>query len=366
MAITVREIQRMLETLAPSALAESWDNVGLLVGDPAGEVTGVLVALDATAAVLDQAAAREAQLLVVHHPLIFSGLKRLTEDGGTSNLVRRLVREGRGLLALHTNLDSAPEGLNQYVADLLGLYEIRPLIPSEARLLLKLVVYVPATHADAVRAAIGAAGAGHIGHYAECTFGVEGTGTFRPEAGTHPFIGQAGVLERVPEMRLETVVPRAALGRVLPALLASHPYEEVAYDLLPLENSWPGAGLGRIGILATPITAGTFRDLVNTALGTRRALLVGRPERLVRTVALCTGSGGDFAEQAFRAGADCYLTGEVKHHQALLARDRDWTLVDAGHFPTERPAVDLLASRLSVAFPALHVTVADEHDPFGG
>ncbi|MHB9026846.1 MAG: Nif3-like dinuclear metal center hexameric protein [Armatimonadota bacterium] len=365
MALTISDIQRELERLAPPALAESWDNVGLLVGDPRREVSTVLVALDATAGALEQAAARDAELLVVHHPLIFTGLKRLVEDGGIAGLVNRLIREGRGLLALHTNLDSAPGGLNHYVSALLDLRECRPLIPSAARPLLKLVVYVPETHMDAVRTAICRAGAGQIGNYAECTFGAPGIGTFRPEEGTTPYIGTpGGELERVREVRLETVAPRANLGPVLTAMFAAHPYEEVAYDLIPLENAVPGAGLGCIGELPSSTTAGDFLAKVREVLRAGRAVLIGDAGRPVKTVALCTGAGSDFLEYARGAGADLYLTGEVKHHAALLARQQGLAVIDAGHFATERPAVDLLADYLTAHFSELAVVKAEESDPF--
>ncbi len=362
---TVREIQAVLEAQAAPALAESWDNVGLLVGDPAGRVRRVVTALDATAGVLAQAEAARAELLVVHHPLIFGGLKRLVEDGGTVSLVRRLVVGGRSLLALHTNLDSAPRGLNFHVAALLGLTDTRPLVPTEARPLLKLVVYVPEAHAEAVRVAICTAGAGHIGGYDACTFAAAGMGTFRPGPGTQPFIGTTGVLARVPEVRLETVVPRPALAGVLRALLAAHPYEEPAYDLLPLENPWPDAGLGRIGTVEAT-TAGVFLQHVRDTLAAPRAALVGDPARPVRTVALVTGAGRDFLDAARSAGADLYLTGEVKYHHALLARDVGIAVIDAGHFPTERPAAALLAGWLRTAFPRLDVREAEETDAFGG
>jgi dinuclear metal center YbgI/SA1388 family protein len=364
MTMTVREIHRVLDRLAPPALAESWDNVGLLVGDPAQPVEAVLVALDATPGALAQAAEVGAGLIVTHHPLIFSPLKRVVEDRGVAMLVRGLVRQGCSLIAAHTNLDAAPDGLNAYVATLLGLTDTRPLLSTAARPLLKLVVYVPEAHVDAVRAAITGAGAGWIGHYAECSFSARGVGTFRPEEGTHPFIGTPGTLERLAEERLETVVPKAALGAVLAAMTAAHPYEEVAYDLLPLENAWPGAGLGRIGTLAEMTTAGAFLRHASQVLGTTRLSLAGPADRPVRTVALCTGSGGDFMETARHAGADLYLTGEVKHHHALLARQAAFPVIDAGHYPTERPAVELLAGYLERACPGVRVIRAVEADPW--
>jgi len=364
MPITVDTIEQRVHALAPPALAESWDNVGLLVGDPAQAVTTVLVALDASPSVLDQAAACGAQMLVVHHPLLFAPVKRLVEDDGSARLARRLVREERSLLAAHTNLDSAPRGLNQYVAELLGLRDLQPLIPTGVHPLLKLAVFVPEDYLDAVRDAIAGAGAGHIGNYSDCTFGVAGAGTFRPLAGASPFIGTRGALERVREVRLETIVRRAQLAQVLAAMCAAHPYEEVAYDLMPLENRWPSAGVGRIGTLEEPMRAAVFLDHACAALATDRLLLVGETDRPVQRIALCTGAGSDFAEAARRAGADLYLTGEVKHHQALLAHTQGPVLIDAGHFATERPAVALLAAYLAAEFPTLTILRAEEYDPF--
>ena len=363
MPVTVRTILQHLESLAPLELAESWDNVGLLVGDPAQRVKTALVALDATAEVLEQAERRQGELLVVHHPLIFSGLQRLVEDHGTASLLRRLIHDGRSLIAMHTNLDAAADGLNSYVAGLLGLAELRPLLPSAARPLLKLVVYVPATHATAVRAAICAAGAGRIGHYGDCTFVAPGIGTFRPEEGTRPYLGSAGQLEQVEEVRLETVLPRAALEPVLAAMRKEHPYEEVAFDLFSLENAWPQAGLGRIGVLAAPLSAGDFLARVGTVLATDRLTFLGDHARTVRTVALCTGAGSEFLPHAVRQQADLYLTGEVKHHHALLARQSGIALIDAGHFASERPAAQLFADYLTTHLPNLQVVVADERDP---
>ncbi len=363
MEITIRTILQRLEVLAPAALAESWDNVGLLVGDPASPVTRVLVALDASSDVVEQAVDQGAELIVTHHPIIFSPLKRLVEDGGAASLVRQLVRAGIGLIAQHTNLDSAPDGLNQYVGTLFDLQELRPLVPSAAKPLLKLVVYVPEEAVDAVRTAICAAGAGQIGHYGECTFGTPGTGIFRPEEGTHPYLGKVGKLERVKEVRLETVVPQATTGRVISAMFDAHPYEEVAYDLLPLENAWPNAGMGRVGKLAAPTTAGDFARRVAAELQTDRIELVGDSSTPVTTVALCTGSGGDLVEAAKSTGADLLLTGEIKHSHALLARQQGIAVLAAGHFATERPATALLTDYLHGQFPSLAVVAADETDP---
>lgn len=361
--ITVSEILHSLAELAPMELAESWDNVGLLVGDLQQQVQGIVVALDASADVLDQLSDNEAELLVVHHPLIFSGMKRLVEDGGVNTLLRRLIYEGHSLIALHTNLDSAPHGLNQYVAEKLGLVDICPLLPNSARPLLKLVVFVPESHQEELRAALCAAGAGQIGHYSDCTFSSSGQGTFRPMAGSKPYIGETGVLESVTEQRLEMVVAKSALAAVLNALKAVHPYEVPAYDILPQEIAWPGAGLGRIGRCQQTVSMAHFAAHVDEVLSVPRIAMVGDPSAKVSRVALCTGSGGDFLPDAIRAGADLYLTGELKHHQALLARQQGIAVLDIGHFASERPAVPLLADYLEAKFPLIDITCAEEVDP---
>jgi dinuclear metal center YbgI/SA1388 family protein len=361
--MTVNDILSRLDVLAPLAMAESNDNVGLLIGDPAQPVRTIMLALDATPAVLRQVETHGAELLITHHPLLYAGFKQLVEDHGVSSLARALIQGGRSLICLHTNLDSAPEGLNTYVARLLGMADLRPLLPLAARPLLKLVVYVPETHVEAVRAALCAAGAGRIGRYGECTFGAPGVGTFRADAGTQPFIGAPGTLERVPEIRLETVVPKAALDAVLAALFAHHPYEEVAYDLFTLDNPWPHAGLGRIGRLASPVTVEEFLARVSTVLQTDRLMYIGDRQRSVQNVALCTGGGGSLIDHALRARVDLYLSAEFHQHHALLARQHGMAVIDAGHYPTERPAVPLLADYLTKQFSELTILQAEEEDP---
>lgn len=363
MVVTVSDVLSMLDTLAPFSLAEAWDNVGLLVGDANAQVHGILTALDATLSVIDQATAQGADLIVTHHPLRISPMTRLVEDCGSGTLIRRLTGASISLIAAHTNLDSAPKGLNTYVAEMLGLLDTKPLHVSESRPFLKLVVYVPSTSEYSLCTALAAAGAGAIGDYSECTFASRGEGTFRPGEGTHPYIGAPGELTRVPETRFETIVPRSRVGAVVKALYAAHPYEAPAFDLLPLENCWPGAGLGRIGKLPKPETAAAFSKRVVMVLGTDRLDLVGDPSRQVQTIALCTGGGGNLVEEAAAAGADLYLTGEMKHSQALAAAQRGLCVLTAEHFATERPAVSLLAEWLTKAFPDVPVHRAEESDP---
>ena len=364
----VQDLLGVVHGLFPPELAEEWDNVGLQVGDPAASVERVLVALDPGADAVAVACAREAQLLVTHHPLLFKPLRRLTPEEPVGHVVWQAVRGGVAIIAAHTNLDRAADGLNRWLAQRLQLAAVEPLQPAAGRLL-KLVVYVPATHAEAVADALFAGGAGQIGGYDHCSFQTAGTGTFRPGPGTKPFTGTTGQRERVEEVRLETVVPQRRLARVLERLFKAHPYEEVAYDLVPLANQLPGCGLGRIGRLAEPLALEDLAERLKVALGCPYVRLVGRPALTVAKVAVCGGSGAGLIQEARRQGADVLVTGDVKYHEARQAEQLGLALIDAGHFATERLVAGELAARLGEAAAArgwrLDVLVhVGEHDPF--
>jgi dinuclear metal center YbgI/SA1388 family protein len=366
--VRVQDLLGLVHGLFPAELAEAWDNVGLQVGDPAATVTRVLVALDPSAAAVAAADAQGAQLLVTHHPLLFKPLRRLTPDDPTGRVVWQAVRSGVAIIAAHTNLDVASDGLNRWLANRLGLAECQPLQPAAGNLL-KLVVFVPVEHGEAVADALFAAGAGQVGAYDHCSFRTLGTGTFRPGAGATPFIGTVGQREEVAEVRLETVVPQRRLSRVLERMIKAHPYEEVAYDLLPLANQLPGAGLGRIGRLAEPLALAALAERIKGALGCQTVRLVGRPEQIVAKVAVCGGSGAGLIQEARRRGAEVLVTGDVKYHEARQAEDLGLALIDAGHFATEQLAAAELATRLGEEATArgwrLDVLVhAGEHDPF--
>jgi dinuclear metal center YbgI/SA1388 family protein len=349
-------------------MAEEWDNVGLQVGDPGATVERVLVALDPGCAAVAAACDRGAQLLVTHHPLLFKPLRRLSPDDPVGRVVWQAVRGGVAILSAHTNLDVAADGLNRWLADRLELNNASPLQPLVGRLL-KLVVYVPEGYDEAVAAALFDAGAGRIGKYDHCSFRTAGIGTFRPGEGTTPFTGTPGQREQVRELRLETVVPQRRLPKVLEKLFKAHPYEEVAYDLVPLANTLPGFGLGRIGSLATTLPLGAFAARVKTALSCQSLRVVGDLQRAVGKVAVCGGSGAGLISEAQRQGADVLVTGDVKYHEARLAEDFGLALIDAGHFATERLAVEELVSRLGAEAVArgweLEIRGHDgEQDPF--
>jgi len=340
----VSDIVAALFEFAPESLAESWDNVGLLVGDAQAEVSRALIALDVTDRVLAQAAKQSAQLVVAHHPIMLQPVKRVREDEALGRLLARALRRRVSICAMHTNLDVAPGGLSDRLAHLIGLSDTR------GREFVKLAVFTPPEALDAVRAAICGAGAGRIGNYADCSFQSSGTGSYRPLEGAQPYAGTVGQLESADELRLEVLVPRDALAEALVAMREAHPYEEVAYDVYSLENQIPGAGLGRVGQLPSPATIAELAARVREALGAEQVKVAAARGRSAQTVAVCPGSGGDLVSAAVRAGANALVTGDVKYHQALEAAEWGLTVIDAGHGATERPAVALMAEFLGDRF----------------
>lgn len=354
--------------LFPPSLAEEWDNVGLQVGDPRAPLQKVLVCLDVSAEVL--AAAKEAGNTAVlsHHPLIFRPLKSLTPKDETGELLLQAAQSGIAILSAHTNLDRAAGGLNDWLARRLGVEKAEPLMAGGGKLL-KLVVFVPEAHQQQVAEALFAGGAGSIGAYDRCSFRSDGTGTFRPGPESSPFIGAPGVDESVQEVRLETVVPQDRLSKVLNKMQKAHPYEEVAFDLVPLANQRSDVGLGRLGRLQQKTTLSGFAATVKKALGASSLRLVGDPEHKVAKVALCGGSGASLISEAVRRGADVLVTGDVKYHEAKAAQSQGLALIDAGHFATEHlmveEAVRVLAEEagrrgLNIEFQEC----ATENDPF--
>jgi dinuclear metal center YbgI/SA1388 family protein len=342
----IQDLLGLVNTLYPPALAEEWDNAGLQAGDPGAELNRVLLCLDPTEHALDAAREAGAQALLSHHPLIFRPLRNLTPGDETGRILFRAVREGVAVLCAHTNLDRAAPGLNDWLAERVGLMDISPLAADRGGDLLKLVVFVPRGYEGAVADALFKGGAGRIGNYDRCSFAAAGTGTFRPGAGTDPFLGRRGETERAGEVRLETILPREAQGKVLEKMLRAHPYEEVAYDLIPLANRRPHVGLGRIGRLAQPAALADFAAGVKTALGAGSLRLVGDCARMVAKVAVCGGSGASLLGEAARQGADVLVTGDLKYHEARSAEARGMAVIDAGHFATEHLMIRGMAAAL--------------------
>jgi dinuclear metal center YbgI/SA1388 family protein len=340
----IQDLVGLVHSLYPPALAEEWDNVGLQVGEAAAELKSVLICLDPNEKALDAAVAAGAQAIVAHHPLLFRPLRSLVPADETSRILFRAVREGVAILCVHTNLDRGRNGLNDWLAARLGVAAARPLAAGGE--LLKLVVFVPAGYESQVADALFASGAGEVGSYDRCSFRSSGTGTFRPGPGTTPFIGRAGETEAVRELRLETVLPREAAHRAVERMLKAHPYEEVAYDLIPLANRRSDVGLGRIGRLEQALPLGEFALQVKTALGANSLRLVGDAGRRVAKVALCGGSGSSLLAEAVRQGADVLVTGDVKYHEAKNAESQGIALIDGGHFATEQLMVAGLSAVL--------------------
>ncbi|HYT24989.1 MAG TPA: Nif3-like dinuclear metal center hexameric protein [Actinomycetota bacterium] len=331
----------------PAATAEPWDNVGLQVGDPATRATTVLVALDVTAAVLDEAAGLGAGLVVAHHPLVFRPLASVRAGDPVGGLVLRAAVRGTAVLAAHTNFDVAAEGSpSDVVADLLELADRRPLRPAagEPAADYKYVVFCPTEATMKVLDAAARAGAGIIGNYTRCSFRTPGTGTFQPGEGARPALGEVARLNQVAEERLEVVVPADRLAAVRAAVAAAHPYEEVAADVYPLHAELPG--LGRVGSLPLPATLSSLAERLREGLPAPGLRVAGDPDRRVRRVAVLGGSGGDEVAAAVAAGAECYVTGDLKHHQVLAALAAGVACIDATHAATEQAALPGLAERL--------------------
>lgn len=358
-----------LNQLCPPSLAEDWDNVGLQVGNPGAVIDRILICLDVDEAAVDKALSCGAQLILSHHPLIFKALKRLTPDDTTGRVIYAAVKNNIAVACAHTNLDRAADGLNDWLAKRLQLQDLNPLGKPQSGYFHKLVVYVPKGHEEAVMEALFTAGAGHIGGYDHCSFRTSGTGSFRGNDKSQPFIGVPGELEQTPEVRLETIVPTTAINKVVARLLKAHPYEEVAYDLIPLRNPLPGVGLGRIGRLEKPLLFQDFAQQVKADLGVSSLRLVGDLNRQIQKVAVCGGSGMSIYSDAVRHGADCLVTGDIKFHEAQRAHSEGIALIDAGHFATEQLMVSELSKRLREHLNKRYETLEiieleSEKDPF--
>ena len=347
------EIVSELEQRYDPAWAEPWDAVGLVCGDPDADASSVLLAVDPVAAVVEEAIASGVQLVVTHHPLYLGGTTSVAATTAKGRVVHRLLSAGIGLYVAHTNADVAAPGVSDALGEALGLGDLRPLQPQAGDVQDKLVTFVPVEAVDPILDALADAGAGVIGDYRRCAFVGEGTGTFLAGPGTSPTVGEPGRVERVPEVRLEMVLPRRRRTAVVRALLDCHPYEEPAFDLFELAGVAGPRGLGRVGRLAEPMslaafTAAAARALPATAWGVRAT---GDPDRVVETVAVCGGSGGGLAAAAASAGADVLLTADLKHHATSEAVDETGiALVDAAHWATEWPwlgaAADALATNV--------------------
>ena len=351
--VRIKDIANALEMFAPLPLQDGFDNAGLQIGLTEAEVAGVLLCLDVTEAVVDEAVALGCNLIVSHHPLIFSPLKRITGSNYIERCVIKALANGIAIYSAHTNIDNAPGGVNYRIAEKLGLQNVRILVPKEEALL-KLAVYVPVSAADAVRDALFAAGCGNIGNYDSCSYNVEGFGTFKANEGCNPFCGEVGELHREQEVRIETVLPAYLKNRAVAALIKAHPYEEPAFDIYPLKNSWGSVGSGVIGELPAEC------DELELLQGVKEKFNVGSVRhtpfmgRKVKRVALCGGAGGSFAGAAMAAGADVYITGEARYHD-LFSYTGKMLMAVIGHYESEQYTMDIFKKIIQDACPGVRV-----------
>jgi dinuclear metal center YbgI/SA1388 family protein len=350
MSARLKDIVNLLESRYPSAWAVAGDRVGLEVGHPDQQVEAALVALEATPAVVAEASQRGAQLLLTHHPLLYQPLKEVREDRPGGRLMAAMLRAGLAQVSCHTNLDIAPGGLNDYLAQKLELTGVEVLTPTTRDPWYKLVVFVPAGYEDRVRQALGDAGLGVIGRYSHCSFASPGQGAYRPLPGAQPFQGEAGQLSRAQEFRLEILAPESLLGAALAHLKETHPYEEPAYDLYPVRHPGTPLGLGRIGVWSAPRPLSQVIAAVKELFGVDPVQVWGKAPSEVQRLALCSGSGGDLLADALSLGAQIYLTGEVRHHQFPPGLPEGFAVVAVGHFASEVVFMDPWTRQLHELF----------------
>ncbi len=347
MPVRVKDITAVMETYFPLYLAESWDNVGLQIGSVNKVIERVVIALDVDERILEYAIKQKADMIISHHPLLFKPLNNICYDLMTGKLIRDIVLSHIAIYCAHTNLDAADKGLNQLLAELLGIKNIEPLDTYKSEGLYKLVIYVPAAYVNEVRAAVNKAGAGYTGNYSDCSFRVQGTGTFCPGPNTEPYIGTMGNLQEVDEYRLETVVYRNDLPRILRVMQEVHPYEEIAYDIYPLINEGKTYSIGRKGFLEEKMSLKEYSLEVKKRLGIERIRVVGELDREIEKIAVVCGSGASFINKVIDQGIDLLVTGDLKYHEAKEAEAQDLSIIDAGHQETEKIVIPYLCNLLA-------------------
>lgn len=355
--ILLQAIISEIESFAPPSLQESYDNSGLQVGHPSMEITGTLITLDVTEAVLEEAIAKQYNLIIAHHPVTLSGIKRLTGQSVAERVLMMAVKNDLAIYAAHTNLDSVSGGVSSVLADKIGLINQRILEP-KSHLLVKLVTFVPQKQAQEVRQALFDAGAGKIGDYDQCSYNVNGEGTFRGGEKTHPFAGESGLLHTEPEVRIETIMPDHLQNKVLQALLAAHPYEEPAYDLIALKNQWNSIGFGIIGELPEPMPVQTFLQELKRRTNTDCIRYTETEKAEVRTIAVCGGSGSFLLKQAIKHRADVLVTGDFKYHQ-FFEGEKKIMITDIGHYESEQFTKELFFKLLTKKFPNFAVRLSN-------
>jgi dinuclear metal center YbgI/SA1388 family protein len=342
----LKKIINILEEQYPKNLAYDWDNVGLLVGNINADIKNILICLEANESIVDEAIENEVDLIITHHPFIFKKLSSINENDIKGKCIYKLIKNNINIYCMHTNFDIAFGGLNDAFAHMLNLKNVNILEHTKSETLYKIAVYVPTSHEEVVREAMTNADAGNVGNYSDCTFNIKGTGTFRPLEGSNPFIGKSDLLEKVEEVKIESICEKKNLNKIINNMIKAHPYEEIAYDTYKLENNGKSYGLGRYGSLECGMTLEELSNKIKVELNSNNLRIVGQPNNIVKKVAIVTGSGGEFVKKAYLRGCDVLITGDVKYHDAQDAIDLGISIIDAGHFETENIFIDILHTYL--------------------
>ena len=351
--LLVSDIVSILDEVVPRAYQEDYDNSGLQAGNPTAEVSTALLTVDVTDEVVDEAKRVGAGIIISHHPLIFRGIKSLTGSNMIERALINALKNDIAICSVHTNLDQVEGGVSYRMAAMIGLQNVKPLVPLTGKLA-KIVVFVPTAFTEQVQNAIFGAGAGAIGNYDRCSYFSSGTGTFRAGEDTSPWVGEGGVDHHEPEERVETIVPRHLVSRVVNAIKNSHPYEEVAYDIYNLENELPGAGMGVVGDLPDKLPLEGFLALLRNSFdihGLRYSNFTGEG---IGRVALCGGAGASLIGKAIESGADAYVTADVKYH-SFFEGEGTMVIADIGHYESEKCSLDILYEIITKKFPKFAV-----------
>jgi len=353
----LKEIINIIENYAPPALQESYDNAGLIAGDKESIATGVLICLDVTEMVVNEAIDKNCNLIISHHPVIFSGIKSITGKNEVERIIIKAIKNDLAIYSAHTNLDNVIDGVNGMIAKKLGLSNLEILSPKK-EVLRKLVTFCPAEHAGKVRDAIFKAGAGNIGNYDCCSFNMQGEGSFRGLEGSEPFVGKVGEVNFEEEVRIETVFPAFIERSVLQAMLKAHPYEEVAYDIYPLKNSMDHVGAGLIGSVESKVEEIVFLEKIKSIFEIPCIRHTEFTRKVIKKVAICGGSGSFLIRDAISKGAQVFITGDIKYHDFFLA-DGKLLLADVGHYESEQFTKELLYSILIKKIPNFAIFISE-------
>ncbi|HIA35554.1 MAG TPA: Nif3-like dinuclear metal center hexameric protein [Flavobacteriales bacterium] len=351
------ELIKFLEELAPLQYQESYDNSGLLYGNPNRKITKALISLDCTEEVVNEAIKKKCDLIVSHHPLIFGGISSLTGKNYVERTFIKAIQKDIALYAIHTNLDNVKAGVNAKITQKLGMKDCQILTPKKG-LLKKLITFCPAEKVGKVRAAIFEAGAGNISDYSECSFNSEGYGTFKGNEGTDPVVGVKGKQNQESEIKIESIFPKHSEGKILEALFHSHPYEEVAYDIIPLDNQHKMIGSGMIGLLHKEMDEKAFLKKIKTTMRCKSIRYTALRKKKVKTVAVCGGSGSFLLADAIRNKADFLITADFKYHQFFDAEGKI-VIADIGHYESEQFTKDLLYDLINKKFPKFALRLSE-------